>query len=256
MTSEDFMFWHLREKNGLKYLVFEGWNGVRVFYSTRIGGISPSPYDTLNLHFGRGDTHNNVKLNRKRFFDAVSIDEKDVVYTEQTHSDIVNIVRGSSKKLKGDGLITVKKGLFLGVFTADCLAVFLYCQSKKVIGVVHSGRRGAEKGIVKKGISELCETFDIKAENIEALFGPSIGPCCYKVGNDFQKRFNKRYLIEREKNLYLDMWRMVRDQLEESGVKKILVPEICSFSRNDFFYSYRKSGERVGENLGIIGVKA
>jgi len=252
--KEDFKFWRLKEKNCVVYLTFEGWKGVNVFYSTRIGGVSSPPYDTLNLHYGRGDDISNVKLNRKRFFNAVSINERNIVYTKQTHSDIVNIVNDSSEKLKGDGMITDRKSIVLGVFTADCIAVFFHSPINKIISIVHSGRAGAEKGIAKKGVDKMCEAFDIKAESIEALLGPSLGPCCYEVGKEFLKRFKREYLIERKKSIYLDMWKMVREQLEESGVKKILVPEICSCSLDNLFFSYRKSGEKTGENLGIIGM--
>ena len=249
-----FKFWTLEERNGLKFLSFEGWKGVKVFYSTRIGGVSPPPYDTLNLHFGRGDDMKNVKLNRGRFFEAVSVDERNVVYTKQIHSNIVNIVSELSEGLEGDGIITTKKDLYLGVFTADCLALFLYAPLKKIIAVFHIGRRGAERGIVKKGLESICGKFDIEPGDIETLFGPSIGPCCYEVGEEFLGRFDREYLIERENKIYLDMWKMVRVELKKNGVKKILVPELCSCSQNDLFFSYRRSGERVGENLGIIGM--
>ena len=254
MDKKEFRFWRCKEKNGICYLLFDEWKGVEVYYSTRIGGVSPPPYNTLNLHNGRGDDRENVKLNRNKFFKIISLDKRDIVYTKQIHSDIVNIVREPFNKVVGDGMITDKEGLFLGVFTADCLAVFLYSHSKRVIGVVHSGRRGSEKGVVKKAVMKICTSFNIKAEDIEALFGPSIGPCCYEVGVELLDRFRGEYFVEKGKNIYLNIWNIVRDQLKECGVGKIFIPEICTYSRDDLFFSYRKSGERVGENLGIIGM--
>ena len=253
--EEAFKFWKLKEKDGVKYLSFEDWRGVRVLYSTRIGGVSPPPYETLNLHYGRGDSVNNVQTNRERFFKIVSVNEERVVYTKQIHSNIVNTVKGTSDRLIGDGLLTERKGLFLGVFTADCLALFFYCAHKEIIGLLHAGRKGIERGIAKKGVDKICGAFRLEAKNLEVLFGPSIGPCCYEIGDDLIMSSNRKYITKRGGSAYLDMWKMVKEQLEDSGVEKIHVPEICSCDMNELFFSFRKSGERVGENLGIIGME-
>lgn len=209
----------------------------------------------MNPHCGRGDSAINVRMNRERFFAAIRIDEEDVVFTKQVHSNIVNVIKNSKETLVGDGMVTRKQGVFLGLFTADCIAVFLYSSEFPVIGLIHIGRKGAERHIARKAVEKICKTFNLKSLNIEALFGPSIGPCCYEVGKDFEKRYKAEYLIKEKKHLYLDMWKMVKKQLNDSGLEKVFVPEICSYSRSDLFFSYRKYGERVGENLGIIGIE-
>jgi len=254
MDPGKFRYWKLSKKDNVEFLSFENWTGVKVFYSTRVGGVSPYPFDSLNLHYGRGDELNNVRANRKRFFDAVSIKEESVVFTKQVHSNIVNVVTDFSENLTGDGLITNKKGIFLGIFTADCLAVFLNVPSQPLVGILHVGWRGAQKNIVKAGIRKISSLADISPEELEALFGPSIGPLYYEVGEDFLERFDRKYFIVKEEKFYLNMWEIVKDQLQSCGVKKIYVPGICSYSHPEIFYSYRREGKRVGENLGLIGI--
>ncbi|TET24518.1 MAG: peptidoglycan editing factor PgeF [Candidatus Cloacimonadota bacterium] len=252
----DFKFWRLKKESGITFLSFDVWNGVRVLYSTRNTGVSPKPFDSLNLYHGRGDGINNVRENKGRFFRAVSITQEDVVFTKQIRSDTITAVTDTRNNPVGDGLVSDTKGVFLGIFTADCVAVFLYSSVKHAVGVFHAGRKGVEKGICGKAIQIMCETYTINAGSIEALFGPSIGPCCYQVGREFEEKFDRQYLIKRGDGLYLDMWKCIHDELKQCSVNKILVPEICSCSRSDLFFSYRKSGAEVGENLGIIGMPA
>jgi len=255
MPENTFKFWSLKEKNSVRYLSFEKWKGIKVYYSTRIGGVSKPPFDSLNLYLGRGDKTENVKTNRKRLFEALGIKERDVVFTRQIHSDIVNVVKNRKELLVGDAMITKRKGVFLGVFTADCTAVFLHSSEFPVIGVIHAGRKGGEKNITGKVVDKICKTYDLEPDKIEALFGPCIGPTHYEVGRDFENRFSREFLIKKEKRLYLDMWKMLKKQLNDKGIKRVFVPEICSFKRSDLFFSYRKSGAKVGENLGIIGME-
>ncbi len=248
-------YWKLCEKDGVAYLGFAGWPGVRVFYSTRVGGVSRPPFDSLNLHYGRGDTKAHVHENRRRFFSAVAIDEGQVVYTRQKHSTIVHRVRHCGEVLEGDGMITNRRGLYLGIFTADCLGIFLFSSHPRAIGALHAGRKGLQGSILKKGIRLFSRSYGIEPGSIEALCGPSIGPCCYKIGEELQQAFAGTYIIRRGADSFLDLWSIAADQLKSAGISRIYMPRLCSATRSDLFFSYRQSGENVGENLGVIGIE-
>jgi YfiH family protein len=254
VVKRRFHFWEIREKDGVVFLDFGAWAGVRVLYSTRIGGVSNPPFDSLNLHSGRGDAEQHVRENRRRFFGAVGVDEHRIAFTGQIHSSTVRAVDGCGDVAEGDGMITDRKGLFLGIFTADCLAIFLFAPHAPAIGAIHAGRKGLEASIIEKGIHALCDTYRVKPSSIEALGGPSIGPCCYEVGEELRHSFSGEYLTKRMNRLYLDLWSVAADQLADVGIRKMYLPEICSATHSDLFFSYRKSGKRVGENLGLIGM--
>jgi YfiH family protein len=254
MKCSNFTYWDLKQKGRVKYLEFNGWDNVRVYYSTRVGGVSPPPYDTLNLHAKRGDSLEDIESNREIFYRTINVDESNVVYTNQNHSAKVNVVNSKGKKIEGDGIITDKKHLFLAVFTADCIALFLYSSRVRVISLLHVGWKGAEKGIIERGVRKICKEYRVEPDGIEALLGPSIGPTCYQVGEGFRKRFGRDYVVEKEGRLYFDMWSMVEDRLKQTGISRSFSPHICTFLRNDLFFSYRKSGDKVGENIGVIGL--
>jgi YfiH family protein len=250
-----FKYWKIERRDGIAFLSFRGWEGVDVFYSTRIGGISPPPFDSLNLHFGRGDGEENVLENRKRLYRVLGIRESSLVFTRQTHSDTIRVVYDTGGIQKGDGLLSNRKGVFLAIFTADCPALFLYAPEEKVIGIVHSGWRGTKKNIAAVAVRSIGEVFGVKSHTLEVLLGPSLGPCCYRVGEEFLDNFDKRYFKRVKSDLYFDIWSTIKDQLREAGVKRVYTPGLCSSCEEDYFFSYRRSGEKVGENLGIIGIQ-
>lgn len=252
--ERSFRFWELRKARELLYLDFSGWPGVRVLYSTRMGGVSPPPFDSLNLHFGRGDTRQCVDENRRRFFRAVGVDERQIVMSKQIHSSMVQEAKSGDRTLRGDGMITDHPGIFLGVFTADCPGIFLFAPHAHAIGVIHAGRRGLAASIVEKGVRVLCDTYQADPGSVEALCGPSIGPCCYEIGEEVRHLFAAKYVAERGGKLYLDLWSIAADQLARAGIKKAYMSRVCSVDHSDLFFSYRRSGEKVGENLGLIGM--
>jgi YfiH family protein len=253
--GEKFKYWKIERREGVTFLSFRRWEGVDVFYSTRIGGISSPPFDSLNLHFGRGDKEENVLENRNRLYGVLGIRESSLVFTKQTHSDTIRIVYDTGRMEKGDGLLSNREGVFLAIFTADCPALFFCAPEEKVIGIVHSGWRGTNKNIAAIAVRSIGEVFGVKSHTLEVLLGPSLGPCCYRVGEEFLENFNKRYFKRVHSDLYFDIWSAIKDQLREAGVKKVYIPELCSSCEEDYFFSYRRSGERVGENLGIIGIR-
>ena len=252
--KRNFCFWELHEVDGLAYLDFARWPGVRVLYSTRVGGISYPPFDSLNLHYGRGDKKQHVRENRQKFFHVVEVDEQRIVFTKQTHSETINIIRSCSDAPQGDGMITDQRQLFLGIFTADCLGVFLFAPHVHVIGAIHAGRKGLAAAVIESGVRALCDTYRVKPGCIEAICGPSIGPCCYEIGEELRHTFASTYIKERMNRIYLDLWSIAADQLAGAGVRKTYIPHICTATHSDLFFSYRKSGEKVGENLGLIGM--
>ena len=161
-------------------------------FSTRIGGVSDLPHTaSLNLTYGRGDSDAVVLANLARFAEAVGV-SGDVVSLPQVHGTAVRIVdeadrgMGYQRPADGtcDGYVTAAPGVALGVKTADCVPILLADEAAGVIGALHAGWRGTVAGIASVGVEKMIE-LGADPSRIVAAIGPSIGVCCYAVGDDF-----------------------------------------------------------------------
>ena len=162
------------------------------FVSTRIGGLSPPPYESLNLGFHVEDNPETVLQNRERFAANIGIPLSDFTIPKQVHSGTVTIV---TEEMRGygaadldtaveatDAMITDVPRLCLTVLAADCVLVLFYDPQKQVIAAVHAGWRGTVKLAAQKTAETLKQEFNCKPTDILVGIGPSIGPCHYEVG--------------------------------------------------------------------------
>ena len=154
---------------------------------------------------------------------------------EQVHGRVVAVVDVSSPAvaLGADGLITNQPGLLLGIYVADCGVVFLADRKTGALGLVHSGKKGTELGIVPEAIRLMGETFHSRPEDIIVQLGPCIRPPAYEV----------------------DFAADLRSQCLESGILPVHLHDcgICTSSDPERFYSYRMEKGRTGRMLGLLG---
>ena len=180
------------EQNGLFWLTSPLLDGVRHGFSTRRGGVSPAPWDTLNLRFGCGDTPEHVAENYRRLLGAVEMDPARAVLSLQVHRDDVRLCTSADagkglmreRDYEADALITAEKGLPLVVFSADCGTVLLHDPAAGCVGAVHAGWRGCAAGIVEKTVREMARLLGARPERILAALGPCIGKCCFETDSD------------------------------------------------------------------------
>ena len=140
------------------------------------------------------------------------------------------------------------------VLSADCPLLLLYDPLGHAIGVIHASWRSSVLRIVQKAVDTLNRAFGSQPVNLLACLSPSIGPCCYDVGDDlvdyaWQHDFDlKTFLTTVGKRRYLDLWSLNREQLIQSGLSEenIEIAEVCNRCRDDFFYSYRRDGPKTG----------
>jgi copper oxidase (laccase) domain-containing protein len=178
---------------------------------------------------------NNRNLDLEEFLERVGIKRDELFYLDQVHGDGVIVVKKKDRKgkiPKKDALITAEKNLPIGVFTADCLPVFLYDIKRKVIALIHAGRKGTEKEITKKTILKMKKEFRTNPKDLKVVFGPAIRSCCYEI----------------------DLIGSNINQLIQVGVNKenIFDSGICTSCRNEEFFSYRKEGKFCGRMLSVM----
>lgn len=181
---------------------------------------------------------------------------------DQIHSSEVFVIKDRFKELeqKGDALILDLKGMGAGVFTADCVPILLVDKSASVAAAIHAGWRGTLSQIAKATLIKIEKSFGIAPSRICAAVGPSIGECCYEVGEDVASLFTdkssdwERYLFRKGNSKYaLDLKEANRRTLEREGVEDIEVIGICTKCSREF-HSYRRDGKKVGSQLNFIGL--
>lgn len=262
MKKEDIFYYTINsfEKTGL----------VKHLFTTRIGGVSSGPYYSLNLGLKTGDNIDNIKKNFLKVFEIMGTSEKDVVFSNQVHGTNIQIVddeiftdNAYKSRLRDgvDGLVTNVKNITLATFYADCVPIFFLDKEIQVIGLVHAGWRGTVKGIVCKMVDMLVEKFNSQPKDILVGIGPSIGQCCFEVGEEVFKEFKKAYtdIIDNitqkiSDKYYIDLWKTNKLILEKKGIlpSNISISGLCTSCNTDLFFSYRKEKGKTGRMAALI----
>ncbi len=223
-------------------------------YSTRKGGVSPAPFDSLNLGKNTKDDPLNVDRNRGIFFDALNIDKQRCVFPSQVHSANIEIVDKPGIVSNCDALITREKNLYLTIQTADCFPVFIYDPVNETAALAHSGWRGTAQNIAGKTIMKM----NGNPADMLAAIAPGIRQSCYQVDDKTAAYFDQKYLQpDGDGHFKLDVLSAIRDQLIEAGLapQNIETDIDCTHCRSDLYYSYRRDGDNSGRMMSVIGMK-
>ncbi len=221
-------------------------------FSTRKGGVSPKPHDSLNLGSNTHDEGKRVTENRDRFYRAMSIREENAAIPQQVHGDRIVQVEGPGPVPETDGLVTNSPGTALVVQVADCLPVYLFDPHRKAVGLVHAGWRGSRLQIVSKAVAHMGQYLGTNPRDLLAFLGPSIGPCCYDVGAEVGSQFPNKYVTEGR----LDLWHCNLDQLTDAGIQpeRVSMSRLCTVCHARWFFSHRSSGGNTGRMMAIVGL--
>ena len=228
--------------------------GARVLLSTRHGGVSPEPFDSLNLGRLTDDDGANVDANRDRLAVAVGLPRERFLYGRQVHGTRVRRTRdrGGRDPFKRpaedeDGQATALRDAAALVFVADCLPVLL--SSGGAVAALHCGWRPLADGIVGEGIAALRE---LGAEGpVSAVIGPGARGCCYEVGEDRFEHF-AHVPDARVGERNLDLPAVARHELAEAGVAEVHDLGLCTICRPDVFFSHRADGGVTGRQAGVV----
>ena len=216
--------------------------------------------DTGNLAFHVNDDIANVEKNHEALAKALNYNKNSLIHMKQIHSSDVHIVTiddNYTNPTRCDALVTNKINIPLMVMVADCSPILFYDDKEKVIAVAHAGRQGAFKNIIKNTLSTMKTDFNSNIENIYVSIGPSISPCCYKVGEEIYheaKKLGLEYSLEKNYgSYYLDVNKILNKQLLEKGIEEnnIEIIDECTCCSTDTFYSYRAKA-KTGRFAGLI----
>ena len=210
-------------------------------FSTRLGGVSEGPYESLNLGILTDDERARVERNRELLANAAGIDMQSIAMGWQVHGTEVKEwdAPPDGELDKVDAHITARDDLALLVLVADCLPVALAGGDR--VGMVHCGWRGLAGGILGRAVAH----FD---EPPAAAVGPGIGLCCYEVGDEVRERFDRRFADGRQ----LDLRAIADDLLRAAGVQRIEHVDLCTSCRDDLFFSHRRDDGVTGRQGGLV----
>ena len=239
------------ERDGVRWLDAE-LPGARAAFSTRLGGVSPAPYEALNVAVLTGDEPDHVRENRARLSAALDRDAAGVVMGRQVHGREVRrhdarqeprvyaaVVRSP---LEVDAHVTSDPDLTPLVVVADCLPVAMVGPGG--VAMAHCGWRGLAGGIV----GEAAQAVEAEA----AAIGPGIGPCCYEVGEEVLSEFADTEGVARGR--MLDLTAVATAKLEAAGVDSIESSGLCTSCNAELFFSHRRDGERTGRQAGLVWI--
>lgn len=242
-------------------------------FSTRLGGVSKLPENSLNLSTFRADSEENVQENRRRFLSTLKLDhptDKDYefVTAKQVHSADCHLITTTkpTELATCDALLTNKENILVGIQTADCLPVLVADPKRRAIVGIHAGWRGTLSRIVEKSVAQLVETFSSNPADCIAVTGPAIGQCCFEIGPEVKEAFELEFpygsnLFSNHKEngkSHMDLRLANHNQLINVGINQenIFHWTDCTRCQIDMYFSYR--GEiatgAVGRLLSVIGL--
>jgi len=224
--------------------------GARVVFTTRRGGVSEPPYDSLNLGLRVAGDRTAAASNR-----AILARDLDVelAHVRQVHGNRVHAVEGATDSaappVEADGVATTTRRLAAMVLTADCLPVAI--AGRGAVAAVHAGWKGLEAGVIAAGVQQVRK-LGTEGGPIAAAIGPGASACCYEVSDELHERFAQLGLDHR-RGLNLDLKEIARAQLADEGVEQIQVLPWCTIcGPPDLFFSHRRDRGVTGRQAGLV----
>lgn len=246
----------MARRDGIPYLTFPhlAEAGVPHAMFTRIGGVSPSPFQSLNTSRSGGDSAENVAENRRRIGEVMDRIASSLVmpgdssgrlaFLRQIHGVAVAAMEETTpvdEVPEADAAMTDVPGLGLVIQTADCQPVMLFDSRTRAVANIHSGWRSSVANIIGHTVAAMTARYGTDPADLLAGVGPSLGPCCAEFIH-YEREIPAPFWSHRVSEHHFDFWAISRRQLTEAGVRddRIVIAGICTRCRPDLFFSYRE----------------
>lgn len=241
---------------------------VGALMSTRAGGVSAAPWDSLNLGIAVGDDPAAVTENRRRFTERIGARP---LWLRQVHG--CRVVHATAALLRAeppqaDAAWTDEPGIACTVQVADCMPVLLAAVEGRAVGAAHAGWRGLAGGVLEATLAAVCEAASCAPRDVEAWLGPCIGPRQFEVGADVLRafgaaperpqgsHFRPRMAADGLARWLADLPALARDRLARAGVARVSGGAWCTVEDRSRFFSYRRDGStgRMAAAVWIDGL--
>ena len=231
-----------------------GIDGVEIRVTTRRGGVSQAPYDSLNLGDHVGDASHCVVENRRRV--SARLPTQDIHWIRQVHG-IASVEAGMGSVPEADAQWTRERNQPLAVLTADCLPVVLADREARCVGIVHAGWRGLAAGVLES----LLQAMPVGAGSVTAWLGPAISAAAYEVGPEVKDAFERAdgdaaascFAPSKQGGRWMaDLVALARLRLVRAGVEQITEAGRCTFGEPEHFFSHRRDGVQTGRMATLV----
>jgi polyphenol oxidase len=256
------------EEQGLRYFSFVSFPIEKVTHAvlTRKGGVSPNPWDSLNVGGTVGDDRSRVVENRMRSFHALGCDPHSMFDVWQVHSADVVIANAPHDfrppEFKADAILTDNPDVTLFMRFADCTPILLFDPVKAAVGLIHAGWLGTIRQVTSEAVRAMTAAYGSRPGDIFAGIGPSIGPDHYEIGPDVIARVRATFhknaddlLIKYGNRIHFDLWQANRLLLTRAGVEQIEMSNICTACHPEDWYSHRAQNGKTGRFGALIALK-
>jgi YfiH family protein len=255
------------QTESIKYYKFASFENQGLYQAvfTRHGGMSPTPWKSLNFGASVGDDINRVKQNRENALAVLNIKPDTIFDVYQVHSTEIVITDRSLHKdephVKADAIITNIPNVTLMMRFADCVPIFLFDPINRVIGLCQGGWIGTINRIAKETVLKMKLVYGTNPDDVLAAIGPSIGPDHYVVGKEVTDKVVSSFgnvaeqlIIYNNEKSFFNLWKANQVILTEIGVNKIEVAEICTNCNLDDWYSHRGEHGKTGRFGVVLGL--
>lgn len=235
-------------------------------FTTRLGGVSEGPYDSLNLGLSTGDRREHVLENRRRALALIGADLQRLALLHQVHSALVVEANPQVRDVQADGLVSGEEGVALVVSGADCFPVLVEDPVAGCVGAAHAGWRGVVRGIAGALIDALRTRYGSRPGDLRVALGPGVSSSAYQVGDEVIKALSDAGVplevccqpVEPtavgRREWRLDLAAAISWQLQRAGVEpgNLWSAGRCTFLEPELFFSHRRDGPRTGRQWGMI----
>ena len=247
--------------------IFADWDvspTIVAFSTTRLGGLSESPFASFNLATHVGDDAHRVASNRALLKELLP-QPLEWQWLDQVHGDDVAMINKAGPALIADAMLTTSENLVCCVQTADCLPLFIAAVDGTEVAVIHAGWKGLASGVIENTISRMSSS----PSSLAVYLGPAIGPCHFEVGGQVRDCFlaaaespslvlatQACFFCSKNPGKFMaDLYAIARLKLSALGIDKISGGDFCTHCDDDKFFSYRRDGV-TGRMLNAIYIEA
>ena len=229
----------------------------------RTGGVSPSPYKSLNMSTSAGDRLENVRENRRRALCAVDLASTKTTMVWQMHGTHTIAISGRTDltSTRADALITSAPSVSLFMNFADCVPILLYDPVKHAAGIAHAGWQGTVRGMAQHIVHEMGRNFGCRPADMLAAIGPSISAERYPVGPEVARQVQRAFPTRQDLlpyyngSVHFDLWGANTYALFQCGIKSIEISGLCTAAHTEQFYSHRAESGVTGRFGVVIALK-
>ena len=222
-----------------------------LLFTTRRGGVSRAPFESLNLGRSTADDAAAVRENRERLLRLATLSPDRLATAGQVHGARVVEVVEPGHHPDCDALVTRRPEVVLAVTTADCMSLLYHAPG--VVAVAHSGWRGTAEAMPVAALEAVCRLAGCAPDAVDVAIGPAIRGCCYEVGDDVAARFPSAAVRATGGKPRLDLPTAARMALDAAGVRPERLEDTgaCTCCEPAWYFSHRRDHGRTGRHWGV-----